>query len=104
MLAKERIESIMMASSPRKNSAADVARVHAELRSVLTRKQGSGSGVDWGSIARVVVERYADRLEYLRLLLSSNATNVTFTDAAEQAPLYYRQQSVMEELRHADGL
>jgi hypothetical protein len=65
-------------------SAADAARVHAELRSVLTRKQGSGSSVDWESIARVVVERYADRLEYLRFLLSSNAT-VTFTDVAEQA-------------------
>ena len=65
-------------------SAADVARVHAELRSVLTRKRGSGSSVDWRSIARVVMERYADRLEYLRFLLSSNST-VTFTDAADQA-------------------
>jgi len=65
-------------------SAADAARVHAELRSVLTREQGSGSSVDWASIARVVVERYADRLEYLRFLLSPNAT-ATFTDAAEQA-------------------
>jgi len=64
-------------------SAADAARVHAELQSVITRKQGSsGSGVDWGSIARVVVERYADRLEYLRFLLSPNAT---FADAAAQA-------------------
>jgi hypothetical protein len=63
-------------------SAADAARVHDELRSVLTRKRGSGNSVDWGSIARVVVERYADRLEYLRFLLSSN---VSFTDAAEQA-------------------
>jgi hypothetical protein len=64
-------------------SAADTARVHAELQSVLTRKQGSnGSGIDWRSIARIVVERYADRLEYLRFLLSPNAT---FADAAEQA-------------------
>ena len=65
-------------------SAADAARVRAELRSVLTRKQGSGNGssVDWRSIARVVVERYANRLEHLRFLLSPNAT---FTDAAEQA-------------------
>jgi hypothetical protein len=67
-----------------KISAADAAHVRAELRSVLTRKQGSGSSVDWRSITRVVVERYADRVEYLRFLLSSNAT-VTFTDAAEQA-------------------
>jgi hypothetical protein len=35
--------------------------------------------------AHVVVERYADRPEYLRFLLSSNAT-ATFTDAAKQAP------------------
>jgi hypothetical protein len=77
-----------------KISAADVARVHAELRSVLTRKQGSGSGVDWGSIARVVMERYADRLEYLRFLLSSNAS-VTFTDAAEQAFVVRTQLLVM---------
>jgi hypothetical protein len=67
-----------------KISAADAARVQSELRSVITRKHGSGSSVDWKSIARVVVERYADRLEYLRFLLSSNAT-ATFTDAAEQA-------------------
>ena len=65
-------------------SPADTESVHAELRSVLTRRQGTGSGVDWGSIARVVTERYADRLEYLRFLLSPNATSI-FADAAEQA-------------------
>jgi len=65
-------------------SPADIERVHAELRSVLTRGQGTGSGVDWGSIVRVVTERYANRLEYLRFLLSPNATSI-FTDAAEQA-------------------
>jgi hypothetical protein len=52
----------------------DTASVHAELQSVLTREQGSGSSVDWRSIACVVVERYADRLEYLRFLFSPNAT------------------------------
>ena len=77
-----------------KISTADAARVHAELRSVLTRKQGSGSGVDWGSIARVVVERYADRLEYLRFLLSSIAS-VTFTDAAEHSFVVRTQLLVM---------
>jgi len=65
-------------------SASDAAHVLAELRYVLTRKQGSGSSVDWKSTTRVVVERYADRLEYLRFLLSPNAT-VMFTDAAAQA-------------------
>ena len=64
-------------------STADTAHVQAELISVLTRKQSSGgSGVDWKSIVRVVVESHADRLEYLRFLLSPN---VTFTDTAEQA-------------------
>jgi hypothetical protein len=42
----------------------------------------SESGVDWGSIARIVVERYADHLDNLRFLLSPNTT---FTDAPEQA-------------------
>lgn len=62
-------------------SSADSERVHAELRSVLTRKRQSQIGVDWASITRIVTERYADRLENLRFLLSPNAT---FTDAAEQ--------------------
>ena len=77
-----------------KISTADAARVLTELRSVLTREQGSRSNVDWASIARVVVERYADRLEYLRFLLSSNAT-VSFTDAAEQASVVRAQLLVM---------
>ena len=65
-------------------SPADTERIHTELRSVLTRRQGTRSGVDWGSIAKVVTDRYAGRLEYLRFLLSPNATSI-FTDAAEQA-------------------
>ena len=67
-----------------KISPADAARIHVELRSVLTRKQDNWSSVDWRSIVHIVTERYAGRLEYLRFLLSSNAS-VTFMDAAEQA-------------------
>jgi hypothetical protein len=52
---------------------------------VLTRKQGTGSGVDWGSIARVVTERYADRLEYLRFLLSPNATSIFGNEVGQAA-------------------
>jgi len=73
-------------------SSTDAERVLSELRSVLTRKQGSGSGVDWGSIVRVVTERYADRLEYLWFLLSPNAT---FADASEQAAAARGQLLVM---------
>ncbi|KAH9986212.1 hypothetical protein BJV74DRAFT_775079 [Russula compacta] len=73
-------------------SAADTKRVHAELQSMLTRKKASGSNIDWGSIARIMMERYADRLEYLRYLLSPNAT---FTDAAEQAAAARTQLLIM---------
>jgi hypothetical protein len=63
-------------------SQADAEHVLTELRSVLTRERGVRSGVDWGSIARVVTERYANRLEYLCALLSPTAA---FTDKSEQA-------------------
>jgi hypothetical protein len=73
-------------------SAADTERVLAELGSVLTRERGSGSGIDWGSIVRLVIERYADRLEYLRALLSPVAT---FADATGQAAAARAQLLVM---------
>jgi hypothetical protein len=76
-------------------SSADSERVHAELRSVLTQKQRSRNGVDWASIARIVTERYADRLENLRFLLSPNASATYFTDAAEQVAAVRGQLLVM---------
>src|SRR6266702_719179 len=74
-------------------SVLDSERVRAELQTVLTREQDRGSGVDWGSIARVVTERYAGRLEYLRFLLSPNTT--TFADARERAAIARAQLLVM---------
>ena len=38
-------------------SALDFERLRAELQTVLTREQDGGSGNDWGSIVRVVMER-----------------------------------------------
>ena len=73
-------------------SALDSERVRAELQTVLTREKGRGSGVDWGSITRIVMERYAGRLEYLRFLLSPNTT---FGDALEQAAVARAQLLVM---------
>ena len=73
-------------------SVPDSERVRAELHAVLMRKQDRGSGVDWGSIARVVTERYAGRLEYLRFLLSPNST---FADALERAAIARAQLLVM---------
>ena len=74
-------------------STLDSERVRAELQTVLARKKFRGSGVDWGSITRVVVERYAGRLEYLRFLLSSDTT--TFEDPLKRAAVARAQLLVM---------
>ncbi|KAI9435513.1 hypothetical protein H4582DRAFT_2130499 [Lactarius indigo] len=73
-------------------SVLDSERVRAELQTVLTRKQDVGSGVDWSSIVRVVMERYVDRLEYLRFLLSPNTT---FADPLERVAIARAQLLVM---------
>ncbi|KAH9028923.1 hypothetical protein EDB84DRAFT_1439467 [Lactarius hengduanensis] len=73
-------------------SVLDSERVRAELQTVLTREQDGGSGVDWGSIARVVTERYAGRLEHLRFLLSPNTKSA---DALERAAVAREQLFVM---------
>ena len=73
-------------------SVLDSERVRAELQAVLTREQDIGSGLDWGSITRVVMERYAGRLEYLRFLLSPNTT---FPDALGRAAVARTQLLVM---------
>ena len=74
-------------------SVLDSQQVLAELQTVLTREKGQGSGIDWGSISRVVVERYGSRLEYLRSLLDPNTT--TFEDALDRAAVARAQLLVM---------
>ncbi|KAF8262596.1 hypothetical protein EI94DRAFT_1743213 [Lactarius quietus] len=74
-------------------SVLDSERVRAELQAVLAREQAGGSSIDWGSISRVVVERYGGRLEYLRFLLSSSTT--AFGDKFEQAAIARAQLLVM---------
>ncbi|KAF8256726.1 hypothetical protein EI94DRAFT_1763311 [Lactarius quietus] len=74
-------------------SVLDSERVRAELQTVLAREQAGGSGIDWGSISRVVMERYGGRLEYLRFLLSSSTT--TFGDKFEQVAIARAQLLVM---------
>ncbi|KAI0060144.1 hypothetical protein BV25DRAFT_1918011 [Artomyces pyxidatus] len=54
----------------------DTARVRAELAEAFGRRT-RGSGVDWGSITRVIVERYAERLETLRYILEPEPFNAT---------------------------
>ncbi|KAH9056823.1 hypothetical protein EDB87DRAFT_1565954 [Lactarius vividus] len=73
-------------------SALDSERVRAELQTVLMREPGGVGGVDWGSIVRVVIERYAGRLEYLRSLLSPSTS---FADPLERAAMARAQLLVM---------
>ncbi|KAH9056822.1 hypothetical protein EDB87DRAFT_1686836 [Lactarius vividus] len=70
-------------------------RLHLRLEGIsATRYRAKKrSGIDWGSIVHVVTERYADRLEYLRFLLSPNT--MTFADSRERAAVARGQLIVM---------
>jgi len=58
-------------------SQADIARVRADIAEVMTRNSSATSGVDWEALARVIQDRFADRLPYMRHLLHQPVTNVT---------------------------
>ncbi|KAF8262527.1 hypothetical protein EI94DRAFT_1688035 [Lactarius quietus] len=66
-------------------SALDSEQVRAELETVLTREPERVSGIDWSSIVRVVTNRYAGRLEYLRFLLSPKTSIVGALERASVA-------------------
>ena len=51
-------------------SEADTQYVLDQLTDIFTR-DGQGSGIDWGSIIQVIVDRYAGRLELLRHILQN---------------------------------
>jgi hypothetical protein len=58
-------------------SAADVKDAQARIANMFIR-QGKGSGIDWGSISQVVVDRYGDRLSLMKHLLENpGSRNVT---------------------------
>ncbi|KAJ7792108.1 hypothetical protein B0H14DRAFT_3160481 [Mycena olivaceomarginata] len=44
-------------------SPADLTAIKSRLSEALTREPNAGSGVDWRSLYRVVLERYSERLE-----------------------------------------
>jgi len=63
----------------------DVALVQAELREVLER-QDAGSGVEWGFVLRNVIDRNAQRLEYLKYILDGKESKVfNATEVASRA-------------------
>jgi hypothetical protein len=53
---------------PANASAHDMATLREQVVEVLTRTQ-KGSGIDWKSIAQVIINRYGDRLALLKHLL-----------------------------------
>ncbi|KAH9926914.1 uncharacterized protein B0H18DRAFT_1004463, partial [Fomitopsis serialis] len=60
-------------------SAADIARVRADIAEMMSRDWSPEvrGNVDWIALARVVQDRYADRLPYMQYLLHSPAANVS---------------------------
>lgn len=70
-------------------SRADVRRVRGDVAEMMarTREGGRGSGVDWQGVARVVQERYGDRLPYVRFLLHQPYSNATAQAAAVRRAL-----------------
>ncbi|KAJ6480551.1 hypothetical protein C8R47DRAFT_1322488 [Mycena vitilis] len=68
-------------------SSADLAAVKTRLREVLGSEIERGSGIDWQTLYRVVVDRYADRLETLQHLLDTT----TAGNLRERAPIIQTQ-------------
>lgn len=74
-------------------SQGDIATKLKEVEDVVTRA-GRGSGVNWGSIMRVVVERYSARLAMLNDTLALEST-ANFANATSQAVAARAQLLVM---------
>ncbi|KAI5992053.1 hypothetical protein EDC04DRAFT_2872817 [Pisolithus marmoratus] len=74
-------------------SREDVKRVRARLGEVLSRPTGQSSGIDWQGLIRVIVDRYSERLQFVRYLLNSVDTDVNdwnVTDYAIKTQLQLR--------------
>lgn len=90
-------------------SREDVARVRARLREVLTRPTGQSSGVDWLAVSRVVVDRYSERLEFVRYLLDSVDTDdndwnsITGLHPRQYYPAFDQQVLCYDTYRRVEG-
>ncbi|KAH9917311.1 uncharacterized protein B0H18DRAFT_1034860 [Fomitopsis serialis] len=58
-------------------SKEDVARVQADVTEMLARDPTENSGVDWQSLARVIQDRFFDRLPFVRHLLHQPYSNAS---------------------------
>ncbi|KAI9568289.1 hypothetical protein HD554DRAFT_2022667 [Boletus coccyginus] len=56
-------------------SSEDLSAVKSKLEANLLTPKGLSSGIDWGTLIRVIVNRYAGQLELTRYLLDSSVTD-----------------------------
>ncbi|KAF9246288.1 hypothetical protein BU15DRAFT_39933 [Melanogaster broomeanus] len=86
-------------------SGEDILAARARLAEALTRPDGSSSRIDWRALVRVIVDRYADRLELMQYLLSSQATDTETTlDLARKTQVQLRAMLTPYILRTATPL
>ena len=56
-------------------SSEDLSTLKSRLEEILVRPEGMSSGIDWETLVRVIVDRYAGRLELIHYFLNSSATD-----------------------------
>ncbi|KIJ12849.1 hypothetical protein PAXINDRAFT_101059 [Paxillus involutus ATCC 200175] len=72
-------------------SSEDILAVKARLAEALTRPEGFSTGIDWMTLVRVIVDRYAGRLELIQYLLITPATDSeTVLDLARKIQVQLR--------------
>ncbi|KAF9652814.1 hypothetical protein BDM02DRAFT_3136802 [Thelephora ganbajun] len=67
-----------------KISVEDVKNFQDQIMDIFTRK-GHGSGIDWGSITQVIIDRYGGRLELLRHILENPDSKRNITEQIVEA-------------------
>lgn len=65
-------------------SDTDSKYIREQLDDIFTRS-GQGSGIDWGSIIQVIVDRYGGRLELLRHILQNSGSKRNITEQVAEA-------------------
>ncbi|KAJ6468972.1 hypothetical protein DFH09DRAFT_1222060 [Mycena vulgaris] len=70
-------------------SPADLEAVKTRLKNALAPSTNTGSGVDWQTLYRVILDRYADRLELLVYLLNTT-TPLNLHDRARLVQIQLR--------------
>ncbi|KZT72896.1 hypothetical protein DAEQUDRAFT_722527 [Daedalea quercina L-15889] len=69
-------------------SKEDVARVQADVAEMMARDPSAKSGVDWQALARVIQDRFSDRLPYIRHLLHQPYSNASAQAIAVRRAVY----------------